>query len=468
MEYSEVFRSFWGQKAFVYSQIVFFCCITCLNVSSIVDTAQVVDTFLGHWFPGGSGAINLTFHDRRVSAEWIRWDYSWCSEETLEAGDCNPFSDESGLIFSIGYMVILGVFFPMAFLDLKVRADVLVVNLWFWTGCMTVQWKNDPSTYIHTSVIIWCLIFTGKCCVASRWILSTVSYIWSLCFDLYSRRRPFFRQCFTVGIQVGYSFWSCVVQLCSCDSSGTLFTASGILYFSLLISTLSFWNTAGLAVWKGTPRRRPNGHTRELFPFSISLYYYWQSRSNDNAWCLWQYAWKYDERNSRKYYAGDGINICVLHYWSGNAALFSVSTPELGWKRPLHQISREYLCCFSPFFDILDLLPGGCDNSAAVVGRDHFHKPCCFHSSPLDILSCSNSRTRPRRVNQCLWWQNDKPLCWCPNEAPSALLRHCYHFHRCCHCWKCCDIEDGVLQSISPFHWTKESCFAIFPSLILS
>jgi hypothetical protein len=148
IEYSEVFRSFWGQKAFVYSQIAFYCCITCLNVSSIVDTAQVVDTFLGHWFPGGSGAINLKFKGEKPTIEWIHWDYSSCPEEVLDAGDCNPFSDESGLIFSIGYMVILCVFFPMALCDLKVRAGLLLrlsLLLQFSTRTLHLQglrWNN--------------------------------------------------------------------------------------------------------------------------------------------------------------------------------------------------------------------------------------------------------------------------------------------------------------------------------------
>jgi hypothetical protein len=59
VEYSETFERFWGHRSFVVTQILFFCCITCLNVSSIVDTAQVIDTFLGHWSPGGSAAINF-------------------------------------------------------------------------------------------------------------------------------------------------------------------------------------------------------------------------------------------------------------------------------------------------------------------------------------------------------------------------------------------------------------------------
>jgi hypothetical protein len=93
-----------------------------------VDTSQVVDTFLGHWFPGGSGAINLTFSDGRVHAAWVRWDYSWCSREMIIDGECIPFSDEEGMLLTIGYLVILAVFLPMALMDLKENAAWQVVG----------------------------------------------------------------------------------------------------------------------------------------------------------------------------------------------------------------------------------------------------------------------------------------------------------------------------------------------------
>jgi len=48
VEYSEAFRVYWGDRRFVVTQVLFLYCITCLNISSIVDTVQVVDTFLGH------------------------------------------------------------------------------------------------------------------------------------------------------------------------------------------------------------------------------------------------------------------------------------------------------------------------------------------------------------------------------------------------------------------------------------
>jgi Transmembrane amino acid transporter protein len=59
VEFSEVFRIFGGQRWFLVTQVLFLCCITCLNISSIVDTVQVVDTVAGIWWPGGSAAIHI-------------------------------------------------------------------------------------------------------------------------------------------------------------------------------------------------------------------------------------------------------------------------------------------------------------------------------------------------------------------------------------------------------------------------
>lgn len=121
IEYSETFEAFWGHKSFIATQILFFLCISCLNISSIVDTAQVVDTFLGHWFPGGSAALYV-YWEEGLNAEFIRWDYHSCPREVLIAGDCVPFADDGDLghHLTIGYILCVLVFLPMALMDLKV------------------------------------------------------------------------------------------------------------------------------------------------------------------------------------------------------------------------------------------------------------------------------------------------------------------------------------------------------------
>lgn len=120
--YSECFSQFWGPKSYHYTQILFFLCITCLNVTSIVDIAQVVDTFLGHWISGGSGALQFQWIDSTilVQVDWVRWDYQSCSEEMLIQGDCVPFFEHEGMLLTVGYIIVLLIFMPMAMMNLKV------------------------------------------------------------------------------------------------------------------------------------------------------------------------------------------------------------------------------------------------------------------------------------------------------------------------------------------------------------
>lgn len=121
VEYSETFERFWGHRSYVVTQILFFCCITCLNASSIVDSAQVIDTVLGHWSPGGSAAINFYYNkDGDLDIILVKWDYSLCSENMLLDGACLPFLQTSGIILSAGYALTFLIFFPMALMDLKV------------------------------------------------------------------------------------------------------------------------------------------------------------------------------------------------------------------------------------------------------------------------------------------------------------------------------------------------------------
>jgi hypothetical protein len=90
-----------------------------------VDTAQVVDTFLGHWSPSGSGAINFLWNQGSLNVQWVQWDYSLCSQEMVITGECVPFLEEDGIIFTAGYAAVLLIFVPMALMDLKVRRELI-------------------------------------------------------------------------------------------------------------------------------------------------------------------------------------------------------------------------------------------------------------------------------------------------------------------------------------------------------
>lgn len=137
IEYSVTFEKFFGHKSFIGTQVLFFLCISCLNVSSIVDTSQVVDTFLGQWFPGGSGALHL-FWEEGMQLEFVRWDPHSCSNDVLEAGDCVPFGDDEGMHLTIGYITCVVLFLPMALMDLKENAAWQVVGFAVLIVCSTI------------------------------------------------------------------------------------------------------------------------------------------------------------------------------------------------------------------------------------------------------------------------------------------------------------------------------------------
>lgn len=97
-------------------------------MSSIVDTAEVVDTFFGHWIPNGSIGINFQWSDGQPLVQLVNWDYGGCSEKMLMSGECIPFLDTDGILFTIGYAITMLVFLPMAVLDLKENAAMQVIG----------------------------------------------------------------------------------------------------------------------------------------------------------------------------------------------------------------------------------------------------------------------------------------------------------------------------------------------------
>ena len=103
-----------------------------MNVSSIVDTAQVVDTFLGHWVTGGAKAVQFSWKNGNStllpSIDWITWNYEMCTEKMLIQGDCVPFLKDDGILFTMGYAITLLIFLPMALMDLKENAAMQVIG----------------------------------------------------------------------------------------------------------------------------------------------------------------------------------------------------------------------------------------------------------------------------------------------------------------------------------------------------
>ena len=126
VEFSESFRYFWGHKWFVVTEVLFFCCITCLNISSIVDTAQVVDTFVGH-FLGSSMALYISGEHQDL--QLVHWEPSQCSAQEFADGTCLAFAQHSnGMLLTLGYLVTAAVYVPMSLSDLKENATFQIVG----------------------------------------------------------------------------------------------------------------------------------------------------------------------------------------------------------------------------------------------------------------------------------------------------------------------------------------------------
>jgi hypothetical protein len=143
VEFSAAFQHFWGERWFVVTQVLFFCCITCLNISSIVDTGQVVDTFFGHWCPFGAVAYRI-FPSRddddnnnnsgtRYTVDFVQWDYTSCSAKEVSKGTCRPFRSgdiavDNAILLSTGDLVTTLIFLPLALMDLKENSMAQIVG----------------------------------------------------------------------------------------------------------------------------------------------------------------------------------------------------------------------------------------------------------------------------------------------------------------------------------------------------
>jgi len=83
IEYSQVFHIFWGKRAFIFTQLSFFCCIMCLLIASIVDTAQVLDQIFAHREYGVS-ALRIV----EGSIDIVSWKSDDCLQKEIDTGEC--------------------------------------------------------------------------------------------------------------------------------------------------------------------------------------------------------------------------------------------------------------------------------------------------------------------------------------------------------------------------------------------
>jgi hypothetical protein len=127
-------------QAYLVTQWLFFACTFCLNVAAMIDTAQVVDTFLG--VSGGKllRTVGFTPFPTHTDDESSRYLHTWihpkCTRKQVKLGHCDPFvyntSHEfsngtsasvmeplSGPILTLGYVITAAVFAPLCVMDLK-------------------------------------------------------------------------------------------------------------------------------------------------------------------------------------------------------------------------------------------------------------------------------------------------------------------------------------------------------------
>ena len=116
VEFSDPYRIFWNRRAYYATQVIFYLCTLCVNVAAIVDTAQVVDSFLGH---SSLGTFAFAF-DQGEGQRWIHKDP--CSKDEVKLGECLPFEGEDygQILFTLGYGITAAVFVPICLMDLKV------------------------------------------------------------------------------------------------------------------------------------------------------------------------------------------------------------------------------------------------------------------------------------------------------------------------------------------------------------
>ncbi len=153
VEYSEAFRRFFAhdeaqpiagkpttkmmrsQYWFVGTQVIFFACVTCLSISSLVDSAQVFDTILANTL-GGTRALQITTTSTNTTTSGfhlVKWTYSSCTEELLLEGRCIPFEevgdgDDDGVLFTAGYFLNILFFLPLSLMNLQENAAWQVVE----------------------------------------------------------------------------------------------------------------------------------------------------------------------------------------------------------------------------------------------------------------------------------------------------------------------------------------------------
>lgn len=115
IEFSDVYRIFWSERAYRVTQIMFYLTAVCVNLAAIVDTAQTVDSALGLH----ATTYGYSF-DKRQFISWSHIEH--CTRYMVKQGDCTPFESQEKYgeyILTLGYLLTSAVFMPLCLMDLK-------------------------------------------------------------------------------------------------------------------------------------------------------------------------------------------------------------------------------------------------------------------------------------------------------------------------------------------------------------
>jgi amino acid permease len=179
IELSTVVEYFWSHRAYLVTQWLFFACTFCLNVAAMIDTAQVVDTFLGvsggpflhqtfGWTPFASAATGATGSDQQQ--HWHTWSHPKCTRKQVKLGHCDPFTFYggdaasstpalTGPILTLGYIITAAVFGPLCLMDLKENTNwqiggsflLLTLSLYFCVSFLHMDLDESTGSPVFVS-----------------------------------------------------------------------------------------------------------------------------------------------------------------------------------------------------------------------------------------------------------------------------------------------------------------------------
>jgi hypothetical protein len=169
IEYSDVFGHFWGKRWFFFTQVAFCVCIMCQMMASIVDVAQVVDTYMGSTFTNAT-SLQYAPPDSNSTLSFVHWNLeSACGESAGIPSQRDPKTTcvafnrdtDSNLLLTSGYVLCMAIFLPMSLMNLKenifwqVVGFILLILFCFQFACSFWLDYTQQEAEEHTNLNLW-------------------------------------------------------------------------------------------------------------------------------------------------------------------------------------------------------------------------------------------------------------------------------------------------------------------------